>query len=266
MSREVAERIADGMVAAWRHRVGHLEGHLLRTEDGVVTCLSNLPDEELNVALVERQPEDPLGALSRSEWLFRAHGHAFGVEIERGRHPGVDRAVRTLGLIVGLARPAMAIPVEDLPQPDPPEGVEVRRVTTPGELAPIAELEVRVFGTRREVAERLLGPTMLGVAGVRIYRAARDGEPVGFAWTSVHEGAVGVFGVGTLPEHRRSGIGTTVTRFAVHDAPGADLAWLQPTGMGRPLYESMGFAAVAEWQVWVRPGPRPGTTAEREGF
>jgi GNAT superfamily N-acetyltransferase len=266
MSREVADRIADGMVAAWRNRVGHLEGHLLRSEDGVVTCLSNLPDEELNVALIERPPEDALGALSRSEWLFKAHGHPFGVEIERGRHPSVDRAVRTLGLIVGLSRPAMAIRVDDLARPDPPEGVEVHRVTAAEALPPMVELEVRAFGTRRAVAERLLGPTMLDVAGVRLYLATRDGEPVGMAWTSLHEGAIGVFGVGTPPEHRRQGIGTTVTSFAVHGAAGADLAWLQPTGMGRPLYESMGFATVDEWQVWVRPGPRPGTTAEREGF
>jgi ribosomal protein S18 acetylase RimI-like enzyme len=267
VSREVADRVADGMVAAWRNRIGHLEDHLLRSEDGVVTCLSNLPDEELNVALVERAPEDALGALSRSEWLFRSHGHAFGVEIERGRHPGVDRAVRTLGLIVGLARPAMAIGLDALPEPDPPAGVVVRRVTTPETVAPIVDLETRVFGTRREVAARLLGPTMLGVEGVRLYLATREGEPVGFAWTSLHEGAVGVFGVGTLPEHRRLGVGTSVTRFAAHDAPGADLAWLQPTGMGRPLYESMGFAAITEWQVWVRPGPHhPGSTASREGF
>jgi hypothetical protein len=266
MSREVADRIAAGMVAAWKARVGHLEGHLLRSEDGILTCLSNLPDEELNVALVERAPEDALGALSRAEWLFRSHGHAFGVEIERGRHPGVDRAVRTLGLIVGLARPALAVRVADLAPPDPPEGVEVHRVTTADELAPMADLEVRVFGTRREVAERLLGPTMLGVPAVRLYLAHLEGEPVGMAWTSLHEAAVGVFGVGTPPEYRRRGVGTAVTSFAVHDAPGADLAWLQPTGMGRPLYDGMGFEAVDEWQVWVRPGPRHGTTAEREGF
>jgi hypothetical protein len=266
MSREVADRIADGMVAAWRARVGHLDGHLLRSEDGVVTCLSNLPDEELNVALIERPPEDALGALSRSEWLFKSHGHAFGVEIERGRHPGVDRAVRTLGLIVGISRPAMAIGVDDLAPPDAPTELEIARVTRAEDLGAMVELEVRVFGTKREVAERFLAPTMLDVPTGRLYLARWEGEPAGMAWTSLHEGALGVFGVGTLPDFRRRGIGTTVTSFAAHDVPGADLAWLQPTGMGRPLYTSMGFEAVDEWQVWVRPGPRPGPTAEREGL
>jgi hypothetical protein len=253
------------MVSAWRSRVGHLEGHLLRSDDGVLTCLSNLPDEELNVALVERQPEDALGALARSEWLFKAHGHAFGVEIEEGRHSSVDRAVRTLGLVVGVARPAMAIAVADLPPPEAGPGLEVHRVTSAAELSAIVELEVRVFGTGRRVAERLLGPGMLRAAGVRLYLSSMDGEPIGFAWTSTRDRAVGVFGVGTVPERRRQGIGRAVTAFAVHDAD-ADLAWLQPTEMGRPLYDSMGFEAVTEWQVWVRPGPRPGAIAEREGL
>jgi GNAT superfamily N-acetyltransferase len=265
VSRELADRIAEGMVTAWRRRVGHLEAHLLRTEDGVVTCLSNLPDEELNVALVEREPEDPLGALSRSEWLFKGHGHAFGVEIEEGRHPSVDRAVLTLGLTVGIARPAMAIRVADLAVLEA-QPVEVHRVTGVEELPAMVELEVRVFGTSRHVAERLLGRGMLEAAGVRLYLAEIDGEPVGFAWTSTHQGAVGVFGVGTVPERRRRGVGSAVTSFAIRDVPGADIAWLQPTSMGRPLYESMGFEAVNEWQVWVRPGPRSGSTAEREGL
>jgi GNAT superfamily N-acetyltransferase len=253
MSRETADRIADGMVAAWRNRVGHLPGHLLRIDDGILACISNLPDEELNVALVEREPEDALGALARTEYLFKGRGHAFGIEIEAGRHAGVDRAVRTLGLTVGFARPAMAIRLEDLAPPEPPDGVEIRRVTEPQDLTAMADLEVGVFDTNREVAERLFAPTMLSVPGARLYVAWRDGEPVALCWTSLHERAVGVFGVGTMPAHRRVGIGAALTSFAVHDAPGADLAWLQPTAMGRALYTSMGFATVDEWQVWVRP-------------
>ena len=35
-----------------------------------------------------------------------------------------------------------------------------------------------------------------------------------------------------------------------------NLAWLQPSEMGRPVYGSMGFRAIAEWQVWIRRRPR----------
>jgi GNAT superfamily N-acetyltransferase len=77
------------------------------------------------------------------------------------------------------------------------------------------------------------------------------------AYVHVHERALGVFGVATVPDRRRRGIGTAVTEHAVRmSSPGADLAWLQPSEMGRPVYGSMGFRAIAEWQVWIRRRPR----------
>lgn len=253
MSREVADRIAAGMVAAWEHRVRHLDDHVVRSEGGIVTCLSNLPPAEQNVALVEREPRDALGSLSRAERLFEAHGRSFGIDVEAGRHPRMDRALRTFGLSLVVTRPAMAIRVEELEPPVLPAGVEVRRVTGPDELRAVAGIETAVFGTEPAVAERLFSSGWLAVPGVRIYLAIRDGEPAGFAWTSLSRRAVGVFGVGTLPEHRRLGIGRAVTAFAAREAPGADLAWLQSSEMGRPLYASMGFEPAGDWQVWVRP-------------
>lgn len=244
------------MVAAWEHRVRHLDDHVVRSEDGIVVCLSNLPPAEQNVALVEREPRDALGSLSRAERLFGAHGRSFGIDVEAGRHPRVDRALRTFGLSLVVTRPAMAIRVEELEPPAPPPGVEVRRVTGPDELRAVAGLEIAVFGTESAVAERMLAPGLLAVPGVRIYLATRDGDPAGFAWTSLHRRAVGIFGVGTLPEHRRLGIGRAVTALAGRDAPGADLAWLQSSEMGRPLYGSMGFAPAGDWEVWVRPSGR----------
>jgi GNAT superfamily N-acetyltransferase len=244
------------MVAAWQNRVRHVDGHVLHSDDGVVACLSKL-DPELDVALIERRPEDPMGALTRAESLFEANGRAFNVEIEHGRHPSVDRAVRGLGLSIAVARPAMAIRVADLATSRPPAGLVIRQARTPEELVPMVELEVRVFGTQRAVAERFVGPSLLTVPEMRPYVATIDDEAVGMALTSRHEGAVGVFGVGTVPERRRRGIGAAVTSFAVHDAPGVDLAWLQPTSMGLSLYASMGFSDAAAWEVWVRRGEWP---------
>jgi GNAT superfamily N-acetyltransferase len=217
-------------------------------------CLSGLPAEDLNVALVEREPADPLAALRRAESVFGERGAVFGIEIERGRHPSVDRAVRALGLGMVLARPAMAIRTTDLSPARPPDAVRLRRVTTPEELSAVVGIEVRVFGTEPAVAERFVGPSMLTEEALRAYVATIESEAVGMAVTSRHEGAVGVFGVATVPEARRRGIASAMTAFAIHDAPDADFAWLQPTTMGRPLYTGMGFTDVASWEVWVRGG------------
>jgi ribosomal protein S18 acetylase RimI-like enzyme len=250
--RELADRIAAGVAAAWRNRVRHLDGHVLGSRDGLLVCLSMLPADDQNVTVIGHEPEDALAALRWAERLVESQGRTFGVELEPGRHRSVDLAVRELGMGVVVARPALAVRLADLAPPAPPEGVAIRRVVDPAELAMVAGLEMRAFGTEPDVAERMLGPSMLGATGIRVVLATLDGAPAGFAWTNLHEGAVGVFGVGVAPEVRHRGIGRAVTAFAAHDSSNADLAWLQPTEMGRPLYEAMGFEPVSEWEVWVR--------------
>jgi GNAT superfamily N-acetyltransferase len=257
VSRALADRIASGVADAWRNRVRHLAGHVLRSRDGALVCLSMLPADDQNVTVLEHEPEDALAALGWAERLVESQGRSFGVELEPGRHPDVDRAVRELGLGVVVTRPAMAIRVADLAPSAPPEGVTLRRVVDPDELRAVVELEVRVFGTSREVAERMLGPSVLEAPGIRVALATLEGEPAGYAWTNVHERAVGVFGVATAPELRRRGVGRAVTSFAVHDAPCVDVAWLQPTELARPLYEAMGFEPVSQWEVWTRRPAEP---------
>jgi GNAT superfamily N-acetyltransferase len=253
MSRAVADRIAEGMVAFWRDRVRHLDGHAIHEVDGVMVCLSNLPDDAQNVALIEREPVDTRAAIAEARGVFDAHGRNVGFDLERGRHPNVESELRAEGLEVLVRQPAMAVRLDDLETPKVPEGVEIVRAQEPGLLAELVEVEVAAFETDRAVAEGLLSPSQLSLPNVRFYAAIVDGRAVAQAMTNTQRGAVGVFGVGTLPEFRRRGIGTAITAFAIDDVRGeADLAWLQSTEMGRPLYERMGFRRVSEWNVWVR--------------
>lgn len=250
--REVGDRIHAGMVAAWRNRVRHIEGHGIHDVDGLVVCLSNLPADDLNVALVEREPEDALEALSRAEWWFSARGRTLGIEIERARHPSVESAIRIMHLKMVVYRSAMAASTAEVADPVVPDGVEISRIEDAEAMRALVDINVEAFEMERGVTERFLGPTMLGVPEIRTYVATLDGEPVAVAGTDLFDGAVGVFGVATLERARRRGIGTAITAFAILDAPGADLAWLHPTPMGQSVYERMGFRSVSDWAVWVR--------------
>jgi GNAT superfamily N-acetyltransferase len=253
VSREIEDRIATGMVAAWRDRVRHLDGHVIHEVDGVVVCLSNLPDDEQNTALIEREPEAAVVALAEADRTFRAHGRSFGIDVEKGRHPDVDEALPAMGLEVVATRPAMAMRVEEVVPPHALDGIEIVRVTEPGLLAELVEVEVAAFETGRIDAEGLLAPSQLALSNVRHYAAIVDGRTVAQAVTNTQRGAIGVFGVATLPGFRRRGIGTAITAFAIDDVRDeADLVWLQSTEMGRPLYERMGFRPISDWDVWVR--------------
>jgi len=249
---DAGERIADGMVAAWRDRVRHIEGHVIAEVDGIVVCLSNLPAGDQQAALVDREPRDALAALADAEDIFGSNGQALGVVVEQGRHESVDRAVREYGLSLAMTEPAMAVAVADVAPPIVPAGIDVIRVSEPEGLTGLVDVEVRSFGTERRVAEALLGPGQLSLPNVRWYAAVTDARPVAQAYTHAREGAVGVWGVATVPELRGRGIGTALTAFAIRDAPEADLAWLMATAEGRSMYERMGFRQVSEWAVWVR--------------
>jgi N-acetylglutamate synthase len=60
---------------------------------------------------------------------------------------------------------------------------------------------------------------------------------------------------GSPPEHRGRGYGRAVTAKAVADGfeAGADLAWLQASQLGQPVYRAMGFRQVETYLVLGRP-------------
>jgi predicted acetyltransferase len=82
-----------------------------------------------------------------------------------------------------------------------------------------------------------------------------DGEPVASS-TLVYGGRVaGVHNVATLPEARRRGFGEALTWHAMARGAsfGCDMAALQASQMGRPVYERMGFRLVSQYRTFQRP-------------
>ena len=82
--------------------------------------------------------------------------------------------------------------------------------------------------------------------------AGRD-RPVCTAATIVHAGVNLVEWVSTSPDARGRGFGVSIT-FAAATADRASPAVLLSSDDGRPVYERLGFVAVARWTLWTRPG------------
>jgi GNAT superfamily N-acetyltransferase len=95
-------------------------------------------------------------------------------------------------------------------------------------------------GVLRIHLQLLLGGFDLSVEGARGVLAWRRAEPVGASVAQGGTGATGVFGVGVVPEARGRGIGAALTVVAVRAFP-AELAWLVPSDLARPMYERLGF-------------------------
>jgi ribosomal protein S18 acetylase RimI-like enzyme len=253
---DVGERIAVGFVEAERQRRATVPGASVREIDGLLLAFANVPDPPVNSALVIREPHDPSAALARAEAEFAERDRVFGMDVAAGRHPSIDTAIRSAGLSLLFAWPAMAARVDDLPERSLPEGIRVQPVSGARDASAVARVERGLLGPSEieagsEVAERFYGPGSYGVPGSRTFVAWEGDEPVGIASAHLREGAVGILGVGVIRRARRRGIASALSTIAARAFP-ADLAWLHAADEARNLYAQLGFREVAEWEVWVR--------------
>ena len=114
----------------------------------------------------------------------------------------------------------------------------------------------RGYGLGLEEVTGFVRAELLRDAEVECYLGLVDGEPVASS-TLAHGGRVaGVYNVATLPEARRKGFGEAMTWHAISRgaACGCDMAALQASEMGRPIYERMGFRLVSPYLTFHRTG------------
>jgi GNAT superfamily N-acetyltransferase len=88
----------------------------------------------------------------------------------------------------------------------------------------------------------------------RLFIGRVGDEPVATSLAFVAEGAVGLYGIGTVPDKRGNGYGGALTlagaRWGLQR--GADVAVLASSDMGYPVYERLGFRVDCEAIAWVR--------------
>ncbi len=77
----------------------------------------------------------------------------------------------------------------------------------------------------------------------RHFLAWLDDQPVATSSLLLHAGIAGIFGVATMPEARRRGVGAAVTLAALRYARdlGYHVAMLTPSELSRALYQRIGF-------------------------
>jgi GNAT superfamily N-acetyltransferase len=224
---------------------------------GSVTILTGLPFDWFNQVLVEHAeatPDGVLAAVARA----REQGDPFVVRLRVGID---DRFVPTLGR-AGLepgeaSTPGMvAFPIDHdlIGRASPPE-LEIRRVTDAGGIDVHCRVVTAGFGSDPAVALGTVCPDLLGRGDCVVYVGHVDGSPVvsGLGWRTGR--TIGVYSIATVPSARRRGFGAAMTARVVADgvAAGCDVAALQASEMGRPIYERLGFRTVIRYAEYVDP-------------
>ena len=212
-------------------------------------AVAGIPSPFFNAAWI-LEPADT-GELDQAVARLRDTGLPFVVHV-RDDLPGAIEAVAARGLTNTGLLPCFALPLTA--PPPPPDGMTISRVAV-ADLPDLQAATAAGFGMPIEMVELLYPPAMLEAPGVRAFIGRVEGEAACTA-VSVRDGAtVGVYSIATLPAHREHGYGTAVTWHLLADAdPGWDVAVLQASEMGRPVYERMGFQLVRQFVEFVGNG------------
>jgi hypothetical protein len=226
---------------------------------GVVTILTGLPMDWFNQVLIERDDATPAGVLAGVAEA-RERRDPFVVRL---REEIDDRFIPTLTQ-AGLApageetsTPGMvAFPIDhdaiaELRSPE----LEIRRVTDAAGIDDHRQVVTAGFASDPAVAMGTACQDLLDRLECVLYVGYVDGAPVasGLGWRTGR--TIGVYSIATIEPARRRGYGASMTARTVADGVvgGCDLAVLQASAMGRPIYERLGFRTVVRYAAYVDP-------------
>ncbi|WP_338704228.1 GNAT family N-acetyltransferase (plasmid) [Streptomyces sp. Q6] len=219
-------------------------GSMIPVLNGIMS-VSDVPDaEEIRLLCEKAEPH-----VQQLPWSIRLRGEA-GEEI-------TTLAARR-GLSTRLQQPFMLLSLADGPEVGRdqrqfgPESVTVRPLGD-DEHETFAAVLGTAFGAPPVIISSLYTPHVLGQAFVKAYIAEADGIPAAAGLAIVTERHVGLANIGTLPDHRRRGLGRAVVEAILRDAraAGAHTAYLHSSDEALPLFEQAGFRTEESWAAFT---------------
>jgi N-acetylglutamate synthase len=205
---------------------------------------------------VEDRPDDAVAGLAPAMAVVEKLGLPFGVLLRSTAAPGLEAEARRLGLMAAERIPAMVMTAGEL-RDHGTTGLQVVRVRERADLDRAVAVVAAGFGAPAALFQPLYEPAIAELPWMSTYLALVDDYPVSTAVSSLRGGGVGIFNVATPPHLRRRGYGAAVTARAAEDgfAAHAELAWLQASAMGEPVYRRMGFRQVDTHVLLTRQLP-----------
>jgi GNAT superfamily N-acetyltransferase len=241
----------------------HVPGALVRVADGILIDSSRLPFLLFNQVLVADEAARP-EAMAAAVAVMHERGGRFCVNLRLGPDDRFVALMNDLGLVqlsVEPWMPGMAwhpLPsAADLSEGPPAEGpvFEIRRESDWSGIETHIATGAAGFGMPAEVLGQVFGPGLLERDDVAVYVGYADGQPVATGMGLRTGRTIGVYNIATIESARGRGFGGAMSRRIVADGviAGCDVAILQSSDMGKPLYERLGFRTVVEYMAWVEP-------------
>jgi GNAT superfamily N-acetyltransferase len=228
---------------------GAIPGGRLDQRDGELLYSASADAPFLNGVLREPPYGDAPALLERARVFFADRGEGFTVYV----HPD-DPELAATGIAMGLLELVQRYPEMVCRAPLPEPAGDLRTVESVADAAAywaICDEAYPSIGIRRGSFTEACPPELLLGDDVEACLGYADGVPVACASTWRAEGIGMVGWVGTLPQARTRGLGTAVTVWATNRAfaLGADVAALQASVMGEPIYARLGYEVVYAYRM-----------------
>jgi hypothetical protein len=232
----------------------------VRRDGGAVSILSDIPFDWFNQVLIERPDATRAGLLAVTE-AGLGRGSGFVVRL---RDDADDRFIPTVtrtGLVAAgeaTTTPGMvAFPIDrhviaDAIAPSRLPGFEIRQVMDATGIDDHRKVVTEGFGSPPAVAFGTTCSGLLDHPDCTMYVGYAGGAPVtsGLGWRTGR--TIGVYAIATIPAARQNGYGAAMTARVVTDGLGAgcDVAVLQASERGRPIYERLGFRVAVRYRAY----------------
>jgi hypothetical protein len=220
--------------------------------DGLAMIATGHPLRLLNMALIDGADVRP-EAIRAGVAIGRQRSERFTLALRGGIDDRYLPIARELGLVPISDRPwlpGMALhPIDGRAPIAASAGLEIRAVTDRTGIGDHVRSLAAGFGIPEEWVSPVVGQGLATAPGVTCYVGYVAGEPVA-SGLGVRTGTtIGVYNIATIPTAMRRGYGAAMTTRIVADgrSAGCDVAVLQSSDMGRPVYDRLGFRTVVEY-------------------
>lgn len=201
---------------------------------------------------------DPDEFLERAQAFFQSRRRGFSVwvrtDLEEDRE--LIAATERAGLRKVFEMPEMVLD-RRLDADEAPAGATLRRVASVDDAAGFWQVAAAAYisnGFPPETFSFYEDHAGLWVDNVAAFLAHVDGRPAAIAMTIVSRGVAGIYWVGTTEDARGRGLAGALTATAVNSGfeMGAEIASLQASSMGAPVYRRLGFETVFDYHLFMQ--------------
>jgi ribosomal protein S18 acetylase RimI-like enzyme len=256
---ELARREHDNMLAADMLAVSQMPGSVAERGNGLAVLATGLPLRTFNQVLIDGHgaPDGPMSA-AVSVMRERAPGR-FSVTLRRDIDDAWIPVVTALGLVRvsdQVWMPGMAFhPIPAGTDTPAHAEIDIREVADAEGTAAHIHAAAAGFGIPAEWLQPLITVDFLGHPDVRLYVGYHEEDSVVAGLGVRVDTTIGVYNIATVPDARRRGYGTAMTQRIIDDGArdGCDVAVLQASEAGKPVYERMGFRTVVEYDAYSDP-------------